>query len=200
MQAGGRVEDQVAGVQLDRLHAIGVGDLEFPAVVFVGPRQEQGGREIGAQLAAGARVEPHAAVDVSAEGHTLAIPVEHRRIDPVRQGGGDEQRVALQGLKDHRPGPRRHLRTLVDLLVTFDPRALPARGDAAIHPGVPSRQQVRAQGGDLVWRQDLGDGQHHERGPTAATRARASRCAPSPGRRGRRRTGSGCRNSGGRTG
>ena len=62
MQAGSRIEDQVAGVELDRLHAIGVGDLQLPAVVVARVRQEQGGREVGAQLAARARVQAHAAV------------------------------------------------------------------------------------------------------------------------------------------
>jgi len=51
VQAGGGVEHHVAGCELHGLHAVRVFHLQFAAVVAVGVRQEERGRQVGAQLA-----------------------------------------------------------------------------------------------------------------------------------------------------
>ncbi|MNT80510.1 hypothetical protein D3C72_2199780 [compost metagenome] len=83
MQAGGGIDHHVAGLQPDRMGTVGVLHLQFAAVVAGELRQEQRGRDVGAQLAPVVRMDAHAAVHMGAEGHPFAVAVEHRRIDDV---------------------------------------------------------------------------------------------------------------------
>jgi hypothetical protein len=80
----GRIEHHVAGRELDRLRPVDVLDHKFAAFVGVGRGEEQRGRDIGANLHAGAGQQPDRAVDVRAELHFggAVVAVEHRRIDP----------------------------------------------------------------------------------------------------------------------
>ena len=136
VKAGGRVDDHVAGAELDAVLAVGVLDLQLAAVILVGVGEEERGRHVGPELAAIARVKTNAAVDMGAELHAFAVAVEHRRIEDVGQHGADEDRVALERRYDDALAGRSHLGLLVDLLVELDRRTLVARGDPAIDPVV----------------------------------------------------------------
>ena len=121
---------------------------------------------------------PHAAVDVGAEAHALAVAVEQRRIDHVGQGRADEQRMALQRRRARCSWPRRGgVRALVDLLVELDRRALPAGGDAAVDPGVARLVEPGAQLGQPAGVQGVGDSDQHAALQVSATRRQHGRAA-----------------------
>ncbi|MNS84811.1 hypothetical protein D3C72_1186490 [compost metagenome] len=157
MQALGRIEDQVAGRQLDRLGAVHLFDDQFAAVIVLGLGQEEG----GGQVAADAEVSPLAdgVVDVDAELAAALVAIEQGRKDRVRQGGRDEHGVGVQGLDDQGRDLLRRRAVLGQLLVLLGRRGLVARGHVAVGPG--TGVQGPAQGGDLGLGEDVGDVQQH---------------------------------------
>ena len=67
MQAGGGIENHVTGGKLYLMHAVGVLDDQFAAVIFIGLREKQSGRKIGADSVSGSADLPDGIVHVSAE-------------------------------------------------------------------------------------------------------------------------------------
>jgi hypothetical protein len=64
----------------------------------------------------------------------------------------------------------RHRRGFVDLLVELDRRALVARGDAAVDPGVARGVEPRAHRGERFAVEDTGDADQHGEGSSGTGR------------------------------
>src|SRR5450755_403738 len=71
MQAGGGIDDHVAGGKLDAVRAEVTDDPQLAAIVVGGVAEEERGRDVGAQLAARGRIDSHRAVDMRAIAHAL---------------------------------------------------------------------------------------------------------------------------------
>jgi len=92
MQARRRIEHEVPGGQLDVVRAVGVLDDQFAAVIFLGLRQEQRRREVGANPQAREMIAAHGIVDMDAEmvAAVRDVAIEQRRKNPQRDGGREK--------------------------------------------------------------------------------------------------------------
>src|ERR1700733_2368714 len=128
------VHDHVAGRQFCALAAEVALDDEFAAAVVLRRGQEQGRRQVRAQLLVGAGDHAHCPVHMRAKMHALAVAIEHRRIHLVGQNRTDEQRTALQLRENKIAQLASHRAGFFELAVVLPLRALESRGDAPVHP------------------------------------------------------------------
>ena len=161
VQAGAGIQDQISGRELDAVAAIGIFDDQFAAVVVLRRAQEQGGRQVGAHRvhAAAAAVVADRVVDVEAERLAAGVAVEQRRVDPLRQRGGEEGWVLRQRVENERPEFARDRIVFRQLRIVLGLGRLMAGGDASIGPA--GLLQARPAMGDLFGGEDLGDVQQH---------------------------------------
>ena len=80
-----------------RVHAVGVLDDQFAAVVFVGLGKEQSRGKIGADAVSGCAHLANRVVHMRAERLAALIAVEQRRKHLRRQCRRNEQRILSQG-------------------------------------------------------------------------------------------------------
>jgi len=136
MQARRRIEHEVPGGQLDVVRAVGVLDDQFAAVIFLGLRQEQRRREVGANPQARELVATHGIVDMDAEmvAAVRDVAIEQRRKNPQRDGGREKPRIGRQRLDNPVTEFARHLAVGRQLLVALHQRRLRAGGRASVLP------------------------------------------------------------------
>ena len=79
MQAGGGIENHVAGRQLDVVRAVGIFHHQFAAIVFVGVREEQRRGKVRADAVWRAGHLADGVVHVRAERLAALIAIEQRR-------------------------------------------------------------------------------------------------------------------------
>ncbi|MNT17760.1 hypothetical protein D3C72_1529350 [compost metagenome] len=159
MQAGGRVQDHVAGRQLDAVQAVGVFRHQLAALVLVRIAEKQRARHVGAHVLAGERVAADGIVDVIAVGHAALVAVEHRRHGDLGQRRRHEQRIARQRALYQRRQFARGLALRRQLQIVFDVERLVAGGGTAVLPlGIG---QQHAGVGQFFGGEDFGDVQQH---------------------------------------
>src|ERR1700722_16275555 len=96
MQASRRVEDEMARRQLDAVGTIVIVDLQFAPIIFLGFRQEQSNRKIGADAQACKAVAPDAVIDVLSEELPRYVLIEQRWEDVQRHRRRNEQGVGCE--------------------------------------------------------------------------------------------------------
>ena len=106
VQAGGGIEQQMAGRQLDRLRAEIVLDHQLAAVIGVRILEEERRRKVAADAELAAAVDAHRIVDMGAERLAALVAVEQRREDLERQRRGDEQGRAAERVEHEPPASR----------------------------------------------------------------------------------------------
>jgi len=161
VEAGGGVEDHVAGGELDALDAVGVLHAELAAVVLLRCGEKQRGGDVGADAVRGAGDLADGVIDMGAEGLAAGVAVEQGREYFEREGCGDEEGVVAEGFEDHLAHLTGGGVILGDLHVVLCPCGLMAGGDAAIDPF--GFVEDFADAGDLVGGEDVGDGEEHGR-------------------------------------
>jgi hypothetical protein len=139
--------------------AVGVVDHQLAAVVLLGAAQEEGRRQIGAHAEGAARQLPDGIVHVRSERHAGLVAVEQRWEDPQRQGGGHEERGALERGHDDLAQLARLRGALRHLEVVLGPGREVAGGGAAVHPLGVLQQGAAAR--HLRLGQDPRDVQEH---------------------------------------
>ena len=124
MQAAGRIEDQVAGILLDRVGTVRGFDGEFAAVVFVGFAEEDRRGQVGAQQLVRPVQRHDRIVHVRPVSLPGGIPAECRGQDFVGQGRGEKPLVSPETGQQLPAQPGRGLGAVAELLVRFDPPRL----------------------------------------------------------------------------
>lgn len=99
VEAGGRVDDHVAGGEFYGFRAVGVLDGKFSAIVFIGLGEKEGAGEVGADALA-AWEGADGSIDVGAELLTAGVAVEHRRKIVERERCGHEEGICREGIED----------------------------------------------------------------------------------------------------
>ena len=102
MQAGGRIEHEIAGRQLDLVRAVSVLDHELAAVIFLGLATGTASPTDRCGCAARETVAAHRIVDMDAEMMAVVrrIAIEQRREDVQRDRGREKQRIGGQRRDD----------------------------------------------------------------------------------------------------
>ncbi|MNM63748.1 hypothetical protein D3C81_751230 [compost metagenome] len=134
MQAGSRVQHQIPRRQFHLLHAVGVLDHQFTAVVVLGVAQEQRRRQVGTHSLLAAAGLAQGVVDMEAEIATLSVTVDQRWKDFVRQGRRHELRVLPQTFDQGRANLLGQRMAFRQLQVVLGLGRLVTRGDLAVGP------------------------------------------------------------------
>jgi hypothetical protein len=134
VEAGGGVEDEVAGGEFNALNAIGVFDAEFAAVVFVRGGEEESGGEVGANAMACAGDVANGVVNVGPEILAARVAVEEGREYAEGKGGGEEEGIAAEGGEDDLAEFAGDGAVFGELGIVFGFGGLMAGGDFAIDP------------------------------------------------------------------
>ncbi len=162
VERGGGIKHPVACGELHRLRAEIGFDHQFAAIVAARVFQKDRHRQVAAHPPVGARAHAQRVVDMVAERLPAFVVIEHRRIEPVRQRGGNELRIGLQRGEHDLPGAHGGLAVFRQLeVVLHQPRLHPrchraARPFARVDHAAHHRQPVGIE--DSGYRNQHGDG------------------------------------------
>ncbi|MCY1429252.1 hypothetical protein D9M71_451620 [compost metagenome] len=137
VQAGAGVQHQVTGGQLDLLHAIGVLNHQFAAVIAVRVAEEQRRGQVGTHPLRAALGLAQGVVDVEAEVAAFAVAVDQRREHLVRQGCRHEAWGFPQAVDQRTADFLGQRMTFRQLQVVLGLRRLITRRNLAIGPVGP---------------------------------------------------------------
>ncbi len=135
------------------MRAVGILDQQLTTIILVRIVEKERRRNVGADLLAAARQQPHRIVHMFTEVLPAFVTIEQRRIDARRQRSADEQRMAFQRSQDHVAQFVRHWRVFGKLAIVFHRGTLMTRRHAAIDPG--RCRELLAAALDLFLRQYL---------------------------------------------
>src|SRR3984957_3149184 len=114
-----------------------------------------------------------------AEMHSLAVAIEHRRIDFVWQHRTDEQRIAFELREDEIAQLARHGTGLIQLMIVLHRRALMPSRHPTVHPRRVLAVERRAHRRQLLLAQYFCNAQEHPHPALKGCSAPRWPCQPS---------------------